>query len=91
MTALEQLHLYGGMQGLTDEQAEQEAARLLEAVGLGNKGNDLAKQMSGGQQRRLSLASSLIGGPAVCFCKYRNDPTTRLDDSRDVSESDDCL
>jgi len=45
----------------------QEASRLLAAVGLTAKAFDLAKQMSGGQRRRLSLAASLIGRPAVAF------------------------
>jgi ABC-type multidrug transport system ATPase subunit len=45
----------------------QEASRLLAAVCLTAKAFDLAKQMSGGQRRRLSLAASLIGRPAVAF------------------------
>ena len=67
LTAREQLLLYGSMQGLADLEAEAEADQLLRAVGLYDKAGHLAKQMSGGQQRRLSLASSLIGSPAVCF------------------------
>ena len=44
--------------------------------GLTSKANDLAKQMSGGQRRRLSLASALIGRPSVIFM---DEPTTGMD------------
>ena len=76
LTALELLLLYGGMMGLSDAEGAAEAARLLEAVDLQGKAADLARQMSGGQRRRLSLAASLIGRPAVCFL---DEPTTGLD------------
>ena len=67
LTNMEQLLLYGSMQGLSDDEAISEANRLLEAVGLTSKAGDLACQMSGGQRRRLSLAVSLIGNPRVSF------------------------
>ena len=67
LAAKDQLMLYGCMQGLSDEDASKEADRLLAAVGMTEKAGDLAKQMSGGQRRRLSLAVSLIGKPAVVF------------------------
>ena len=72
LTATEQLLLYGCMQGLADHEAQLAARELLTAVGLHAKANDLASQMSGGQRRRLSLASSLIGSPAVIFRKCRS-------------------
>jgi ABC-type multidrug transport system ATPase subunit len=76
LTAEEQLVLYGSMQGLSDAAAADAAAHLLRAVGLWQKRGDLTKQMSGGQRRRLSLASALIGSPRVCFL---DEPTTGMD------------
>eukprot|EP01048_Picozoa_sp_COSAG05_P017328 COSAG05_NODE_2346_length_3197_cov_1.388638_2_plen_815_part_01 len=76
LTAKEQLLLYGTMQGLSDVEANGEADRLLEAVGMTAKSGDLANQMSGGQRRRLSLAVSLIGAPRVAFL---DEPTTGMD------------
>eukprot|EP01047_Picozoa_sp_COSAG01_P032230 COSAG01_NODE_2320_length_7913_cov_10.332864_4_plen_209_part_00 len=76
LSAKEQLLLYGSMQGLSDDEADSEANRLLDAVGMMAKSGDLASQMSGGQRRRLSLAVSLIGKPKVAFL---DEPTTGMD------------
>ena len=76
LTNMEHLLLYGGIQGLSDDECASEADRLLLAVGLTSKAGDLACQMSGGQRRRLSLAVSLIGGPAAAFL---DEPTTGMD------------
>ena len=65
LTVWEHMQLYGGMQGLTQEQCDAEAERLLADLDLLVKKTQKSSNMSGGQQRRLSLAVSLIGAPRV--------------------------
>jgi ABC-type multidrug transport system ATPase subunit len=76
LTCWEHMHLYGGMQGLTPDQCVREAARLLGELDLLGKKDQKASNMSGGQQRRLSLAVALIGAPKVILL---DEPTTGLD------------
>ena len=40
---------------------------LLTTVRLDEKTDDLAKNLSGGQKRKLSLLIALIGGSEVCY------------------------
>jgi len=54
----------------------QIADKMLERFGLGEAGKRRAKTYSGGMKRRLDLAMSLIGQPAVIFL---DEPTTGLD------------
>ena len=76
VTAAEHLAFYGRLKGLSGEELDKEIARLLEAVSLTEFGNKGSKTFSGGMQRRLSIACSLIGNPAVVFL---DEPTTGLD------------
>jgi len=49
---------------------------LLEQVGLGDRGDRLYRQLSGGEKQRLSLALALIGSPLVLFL---DEPTAGMD------------
>jgi ABC-2 type transport system ATP-binding protein len=49
---------------------------LLELVELGAKRDDRAKELSGGQRRRLDLALALVGDPELVFL---DEPTTGFD------------
>ena len=59
---------------------------VIELVGLQDKRNDMIRNLSGGQQRRLDLAAALIGNPEVLFV---DEPTTGFDPAarRDAWES----
>ena len=49
---------------------------VIEIVGLGEKRDTRAKQLSGGQRRRLDLALALVGDPDLIFL---DEPTTGFD------------
>ena len=60
----------------TAEQIKENAQRLLEQVGLGNKLDAYPYQLSGGQQQRVAIARALAMHPQVlCF----DEPTSALD------------
>jgi ABC-2 type transport system ATP-binding protein len=49
---------------------------LVEAVGLGERAQSTWRQLSGGEQQRLSLALALVGSPRVAFL---DEPTASVD------------
>jgi ABC-type polar amino acid transport system ATPase subunit len=62
--------------GRSRAEAEPEARRLLERVGLGDKLNARPEQLSGGQQQRVAIARALAVRPdAILF----DEPTSALD------------
>jgi ABC-2 type transport system ATP-binding protein len=74
LTGRENLILIGKLRG--EKNPKQIADRLLERFGLSEAGNKRAGTYSGGMKRKLDIAMSLIGKPAVIFL---DEPTTGLD------------
>jgi ABC-2 type transport system ATP-binding protein len=54
----------------------RDADETIELVGLGEKADARAKELSGGQRRRLDLALALVGDPELIFL---DEPTTGFD------------
>ncbi len=76
LTGKENLELIGRLYHLSWPDARSRAAELLEQFDLVNAADRQAKTYSGGMQRRLDLAASLVGRPKVLFL---DEPTTGLD------------
>ena len=79
LTGTENLVLIGQLLDLRRAEAKARAADLLRRFGLGDVAGRRAASYSGGMRRRLDLAASLVGNPAVVFL---DEPTTGLDPVR---------
>jgi ABC-2 type transport system ATP-binding protein len=75
-TGEENLRMIGRLCGLPGAQARSRARQLLEQFDLAEAGRRRVATWSGGMRRRLDLAASLIGSPAVIFL---DEPTNGLD------------
>jgi ABC-2 type transport system ATP-binding protein len=75
-TGEENLRMMGRLAGLSGAQARARARDLLERFDLTDAGRRRVATYSGGMRRRLDLAASLVGHPAVIFL---DEPTTGLD------------
>ncbi|MGI8795558.1 MAG: ATP-binding cassette domain-containing protein [Acidimicrobiia bacterium] len=76
LTGAENLVLLGRLLGFSRGQARERAGELLDAFGLAEAGDRLVKTYSGGMQRRLDIAASIIATPELIFL---DEPTTGLD------------
>jgi ABC-2 type transport system ATP-binding protein len=76
LTGRENLELIGRLYHLSRPESRIRAAQLLEQFDLVDAASRPAKTYSGGMQRRLDLAASLVGRPQVLFL---DEPTTGLD------------
>jgi ABC-2 type transport system ATP-binding protein len=73
LTVRECLALYAGYYA-----KPRDIAETIELVGLTEKADAMAEQLSGGQRRRLDVALALIGDPELIFL---DEPTTGFDPS----------
>jgi daunorubicin resistance ABC transporter ATP-binding subunit len=76
LTGRSNLIMIGQLSRLTAGAARRRADELLEQFDLTDAASRAVKTYSGGMRRRLDLAASLIGHPAVLFL---DEPTTGLD------------
>ena len=76
LTGRENLEIVGRLYHLGRRTARRRAGELLERFGLTEAADRPAKTFSGGMQRRLDLAASLVAEPSVLFL---DEPTTGLD------------
>ena len=76
LTGAETLEMMGRLWGLSTSAARARARELLERFDLSGAARLQVRHYSGGMRRRLDLAASLVGQPAVIFL---DEPTTGLD------------
>ena len=79
LTGTQNLVMIGQLLDLSRRQAKTRAAELLNWFDLTAAADKMAKTYSGGMRRRLDLAASLVGRPAVIFL---DEPTTGLDPAK---------
>ncbi|KAF8215745.1 hypothetical protein K438DRAFT_1901600 [Mycena galopus ATCC 62051] len=65
LTVREHLAIYGRLKGLRSEELTTSIESLMVATGLHIYADRLASKLSGGNQRKLSLAIALMGNPSV--------------------------
>ncbi|MBN1669846.1 MAG: ABC transporter ATP-binding protein [Kiritimatiellae bacterium] len=76
MTALENVAIARVFAGFSPHQAREDAARVLELVGLAHRLGHLPAQVSGGQQQRIAIARALVNEPSIILA---DEPTGNLD------------
>ena len=76
LTVKENLELMAGVHGFSRDKSKARVAALIEQFGLEEITNKKAGKLSGGWQRRLSIAMALICDPKILFL---DEPTLGLD------------
>ncbi len=76
LTVRENLEYFGSLYGLDRNTLKHNAEVLINLVGLSGDGNTLARNLSGGMQKRLDVACALIHGPRILIL---DEPTADLD------------
>lgn len=76
LTVLENLEFIAGLYGMRRTQARARTRQMLDTFGLSDRARDRAQTLSGGMQRRLSIAMALVSQPKILFL---DEPTLGLD------------
>ena len=76
LTVKENLELMAGVHGFNKDAAKDKVAESIDRFGLGAIAGKRAGKLSGGWQRRLSIAMALISDPQILFL---DEPTLGLD------------
>ncbi|XP_072457451.1 phospholipid-transporting ATPase ABCA7 isoform X2 [Notamacropus eugenii] len=76
LTVEEHIWFYGRLKGLSRAAVAQELPCLLQDVGLPHKRQEQTRHLSGGMQRKLSVAIAFVGGSRVVIL---DEPTAGVD------------
>jgi putative ABC transport system ATP-binding protein len=76
LSALENVEYSLNVRGVRGNKAHDEAKRVLDLVGLGDRRGFLPRDLSGGQKQRVAIARALAGSPPVLLA---DEPTANLD------------
>ncbi|KAM9379360.1 retinal-specific phospholipid-transporting ATPase ABCA4 [Phaethornis superciliosus] len=76
LTVAEHILFYSQLKGRSRDEAEQELETMIEEMGLTHKRNEEAKNLSGGMQRKLSVAIAFVGEAKVVVL---DEPTSGVD------------
>lgn len=85
LTALENVWIPMTLMGRTESEATSEARAVLSAVGLEERAEHRAYELSGGEQHRVALARALAKSPLLLLA---DEPTAQLDSetARDITQ-----
>jgi lipoprotein-releasing system ATP-binding protein len=86
-TALENVCIPGWITGRRKKDVQDEATKLLQLLGLGDRLDNKPNELSGGEQQRVAVARSLINKPSIVFA---DEPTGNLD-SKNAKELHDLF
>ena len=86
-SALENVCIPGWIAGRKRKEVEEQAAALLEKMGLVNRKEHKPQELSGGEQQRVAVARALINQPVIVFA---DEPTGNLD-SKNAKELHDLF
>ncbi|MDD7455467.1 MAG: ABC transporter ATP-binding protein [Bacteroidales bacterium] len=75
-TAMENVMIPAFIAHCSDKDAKDNAARLLEDIGLKDRMDHKPSELSGGEQQRVAIARAIINSPAIL---YADEPTGNLD------------
>ncbi|XP_077189048.1 retinal-specific phospholipid-transporting ATPase ABCA4 isoform X2 [Paroedura picta] len=76
LTVAEHILFYAQLKGRSRQQAEIEVEMMLEDTGLSHKRNEESQNLSGGMQRKLSVAVAFVGEAKVIVL---DEPTSGID------------
>ncbi|KAM9335582.1 phospholipid-transporting ATPase ABCA1 [Symphorus nematophorus] len=76
LTVEEHIYFYARLKGRSSDEVKTEMDQMIQDVGLPHKRKDLARNLSGGMQRKLSVAIAFVGGSKIVIL---DEPTAGVD------------